>query len=107
MRILLDECVPRLLRRELPDHDVWTVVEMGWSGKKNGELLALMAPQSFAVFLTVDQNISFQQGLRMGGIAIIVLIAQSNRLVDLKPLMPALRSRLDTIKSGELIEVKA
>ena len=43
MRILLDECVPRRLRGELPGHDVQTVPELGWSGKKNGELLALMA----------------------------------------------------------------
>jgi hypothetical protein len=37
MRILLDECVPRPLRRELTDYEVRTVVEMGWSGKKNGQ----------------------------------------------------------------------
>ena len=47
MRILLDECVPRRLRRELPGHDVGSVPEMGWSGKKNGELLALMTTDGF------------------------------------------------------------
>ena len=50
MRILLDECVPRRLRRELPGHDVHTVPEMGWAGKKNGELLQLMTGQGFEVF---------------------------------------------------------
>ena len=44
MRILLDECVPRPLKRELLGHDVHTVPEMGWSGKRNGELLRLMLP---------------------------------------------------------------
>jgi hypothetical protein len=50
MRILLDECVPRPLRREFPAHDVRTIHEMGWAGKKNGELLALMAAAGFEVF---------------------------------------------------------
>jgi hypothetical protein len=50
MRILLDECVPRRLRRELPGHDVRTVPEMGWSGARNGALLALMVAQGFEVF---------------------------------------------------------
>ena len=57
MRILLDECVPRRLGRELAGHDVRTVPEMGWSSKRNGELLQLMAAQGFEVFLTVDQNL--------------------------------------------------
>jgi hypothetical protein len=55
MRILLDECVPRRLRQELPAHDIRTVPEMGWSGKKNGELLQLMVGQGFDVLLTVDR----------------------------------------------------
>jgi hypothetical protein len=63
MRILLDECVPRRLARELAGHDVRTVPEMGWSGKRNGELLQLMAGQGFEVFLTVDQNLRYQQNL--------------------------------------------
>jgi len=60
MRLLLDECVPRRLKRELAEHDVLTVTENGWSGIKNGELLAL-AELEFDVFLTVDQSLSFQQ----------------------------------------------
>ena len=57
MRILLDECVPRPLRRELPGHDVRTIRDMGWAGRKNGELLGLMARVGFEVLLTVDQNL--------------------------------------------------
>lgn len=97
MRILLDECVPRRLRQELPGHDVHTVPEMGWSGKKNGELLQLMAVQGFEVLLTVDQSIRHQQNLQTAGIAVVVLVAVSNRLGDLVPLMPlgACGARLD------------
>ena len=52
MRILLDECIPRPLKRELTDYAVRTVVEMGWSGKKNGELLELMSQEGFTILLT-------------------------------------------------------
>jgi PIN domain-containing protein len=106
MRILLDECVPRPLKKELTSHDVHTVPEMGWSGKKNGELLALMVPQGIEVFVTVDQNLSYQQNLRAANVAVIVLIAPSNRLTDLLPLMPSVHSALTTIQPGDLVEVR-
>jgi len=50
MRLLLDECVPRPLKRDLIGHDVWHVVEMGWSSKRNGELLRLMITDHFVAF---------------------------------------------------------
>ncbi len=107
MQILLDECVPRRLRRELSNHDVRTVPEMGWSGKKNGELLRLLAGQNFEVFLTVDQSIRHQQNLKAAGIAVIVLIAVSNRVADLLPLMPSVQSALRSIKRGHFVEITA
>jgi PIN like domain len=107
MRILLDECVPRRLRHELPGHDVHTVHEMGWSGKKNGELLQLMAGQAFEVLLTVDQSIRHQQNLQSAGIALVVLVAPSNRLADLVPLMPSVQVVLNSAKPGDVIEVTA
>lgn len=105
MRILLDECVPRPLKRELTDYQVRTVVEMGWSGKKNGELLQLMTQESFTILLTADQNLRYQQNLQEAGIAVVVLVAPSNRLPDLIPLMPKARSVLSAIAPGEVIEV--
>src|ERR1700687_5050778 len=105
MRILLDECVPRPLRREFPGHDVRTVPEMGWSGKKNGELLQLMVQQGFEVFLTVDQNLRFQQNLKGAAVAIIVLVAPSNRLADLIPLVPKVQGELGSIQPGRFIEI--
>ncbi|MBI5921941.1 MAG: DUF5615 family PIN-like protein [Betaproteobacteria bacterium] len=60
MRLLLDESVPSRFRRSLPNHEVRTVVEMGWSGIKNGELLALAANE-FDAFITVDKNLPYQQ----------------------------------------------
>ena len=106
MRILLDECAPRPLKRELVDYDIRTVVEMGWSGKKNGELLQLMHQHGFTVLLTTDQNLRYQQNLEQAGVAIVVLVARSNRLPDLVPLMPDVHSALSTIVPGEVIEVR-
>lgn len=84
MRVLLDECLPRKLKRELEGHDVRTVPEMGWASRKNGELLRLAATE-FDVLLTVDRSLFYQQNLRDLPIAIISLRAKSNRLVDLQP----------------------
>lgn len=105
MRILLDECVPRPLKRELVDYEIRTVVEMEWSGKKNGELLRLMNQAGFTVLLTTDQNLRYLQNLKQAGVAVIVLVARSNRLPDLAPLIPDVRSVLSTIAPGEVIEV--
>ena len=63
MRLLLDESVPAKLRRALPSHAVRTAVEMGWSGVKNGKLLALAAAE-FGAFISVDKNLPFQQNLK-------------------------------------------
>lgn len=79
MKVLLDECVPRKLKREIANHEVVTVTEQGWSGIQNGELLNLAATK-FDVFLTVDQNLSFQQNIKNFNIAIILMVARNNRL---------------------------
>ena len=105
MRILLDEYAPRPLKREFADYEIRTVVEMGWSGKKNGALLRLMNQEGFTLLLTTDQNLRYQQNLQQAGVAVVVLVALSNKLSDLLPLMPDARSVLDTIAPGEVIEV--
>ena len=104
MKVLLDECVPRKLRRGLPEHEVRTVTERGWSGIKNGKLLTL-AEAEFDVFLTVDQNLKYQQNLKAFNIGVILLVARNNRLKTLLPLMTAARETLDNIKAGDFIRV--
>jgi hypothetical protein len=105
MRILIDECVPRRLRNHFPGHDVRTVPEMGWAGKKDHELLPLMVADGFEVLVTVDQNIRHQQNLAAIGIAAVVLVAPTNRLADLVPLAPAALAALATIQPGDVVEV--
>jgi len=74
MRILLDESLPRRLRRSFAGHEVVTVVEAGWSGVENGELLRLAATR-FDVFVTADQNLQFQQNLSALPLTVAVLVA--------------------------------
>lgn len=83
MRILLDESLPRRLRGVFPGHDVVTVVEAGWSGVKNGELLWL-ASTSFDLFVTADQNLQYQQNLDALPSAVAVLIACDTRFESLQ-----------------------
>ena len=97
MRVLLDECLPRRLKRELLGHDAKTAPEMGWASKRNGELLALAAAD-FDVFLTADRNLSYQQDVSSFDIAIVVLVAPSNRIEDLRPLAPRVLAILDTVE---------
>ena len=104
MRVLLDESVPRQLRRFLRGHEVQTVQEMGWNGKSNGELLALAGPL-FDVFLTVDQNIEYQQNLGQADIPILVLVARTNRLADLQSLIPEVLTSLHDLKPGAVIRI--
>ena len=104
MKILLDECLDRRLAKDIAEHEVKTVPQMGWAAIKNGELLA-RAEKEFDVFVTVDRNLSFQQHLPRYSIAVIVLRARSNRLQDLRPLVPKLLEVLPTAKRGEAIWV--
>lgn len=60
---------------------------MGWASVGNGELLRRAAAQ-FDALLTADQNIEFQQNLTTLPLAIVVLVAHSNRLESLEPLLP-------------------
>lgn len=103
--MLLDECVPRRLRRELPGHDVRTVGEMGWSGVKNGPLLS-RAAQEFDVLLTVDQGIEYQQNPVGLSLAVIVMVATSNDIDDLRPVMPRVREMLSSASAGTVVKVK-
>ena len=104
MRMLLDECLPRRLGRELAGHDVVTVPDMGWAGKTNGELLRLMEGQ-FDVFITVDLGMTYQQSLSNVSVAIVVLEAANNRFEALRPLMPRVQDVLQTVQVCDVIRI--
>ena len=104
MNILLDECLPRRLKNDLPGHAVSTVSEMGWAGTKDGALLHL-AETRFEVFVTIDQNVAYQQNLPSVTLGIIVLVAPNNRLETLRPLIPKVAAALPTIHPGDVVRI--
>ncbi len=106
MRLLLDECVDRRLARDIAGHDVATVVELGWSGTRNGALLRRAHGQC-DVFVTVDRNLAFQQPITGLPFAVVVLRARSNRLADLRPLVPLLLAAIPTLAPGEVRWIEA
>jgi predicted nuclease of predicted toxin-antitoxin system len=104
MRLLLDESVPARLRHHLSGHSVSTVSEKGWTGMKNGALLA-QAATCFDVFITVDKNLQYQQNLKNLKVAVVVLDSLSNELSALLPLVPNLMSALSNLQPRTLIHV--
>ena len=102
MKILLDECTPRLLKRLLSEFNISTVQEIGWTGVTNGALLA-MAEGEFDVFVTTDKNLRYQQNLTGRRLAIIEL--PTNQVPVVAALVPALREALVNIKVGEFVEI--
>jgi len=104
VKLLLDECIDRRLARDLAGHEVRTVPQMGWAGIKNGALLTL-AEKEFDAFITVDRNLSFQQNLPEFNIAVLVLHAPSNRLADLRPLVPKILLTLPALTKGQAEDV--
>ena len=106
MRILLDESLPRPLSPLLVGHEVSTVAGEGWTSLTNGALLR-QAAAVFDVILTADQNIEFQQNLSTLPLAVVVLVAESNRLESLEPLVPAVLDALNKLQARTLLRVGA
>jgi hypothetical protein len=106
MHVLLDEQLPRHLAREIGVHDVSTVQQRGWAGLQNGELLRVAADAGFDVLVTADRNLQFQQNLSQSRIGIILVIAPSNALEDLLPLVSNLLAAIPKSRSGQLLRVE-
>jgi predicted nuclease of predicted toxin-antitoxin system len=104
MRVLLDSCVPRKLGREITEHVVETAPQLGCGDLDDGELLDAMGGR-FDALVTVDKNLRFQQNLQGRRFGLIVLRAKTNRLTNLKPLVPKLRSALANLTPGDVIEL--
>jgi hypothetical protein len=101
MRVLLDECLPRKLKQNVRADFVRTVPEMGWASIENGALLRL-AEREFDVFLTRDRNLEYQQNLAAFDLAVIVMVAPTNDIEDLRPLMDAVNKTILRIKPTEV-----
>jgi predicted nuclease of predicted toxin-antitoxin system len=99
VKVLLDECLDWRLARYIVGHEVKTARQMGWAAITNGELLKL-ASEHFDVFVTVDRNLAFQQHISLLPIPVVVLQPKTNRLADLRPLVPDLLAKIDMLGPG-------
>lgn len=105
MRVILDECLPKRLARELTGHQATTVPAAGWAGVVNGELLCRISGQ-FEVFITIDGNLAAQQNTEELNFSVIVLRARSNKIEDVRPLIPQILATLSSIKPGQVAVVE-
>ena len=105
MRLLLDENLPKRLKQDFPGHEVYTVADKEWAGKKNGELLKLMLENDFAALMTFDKNLQHQQNFEKFPITVFVLTGENNTYDMLKPLTAKINSNLNSppLKIGIVI----
>ena len=101
MKILIDECLPRRLVRDLFHYSVTTVPRHGWAGKDDSELIQL-AEEEFDVFITLDSNLVFQQNLEMANISVVVLRAVNSRYETLVPLIPDILEAIEKAQPGKI-----
>lgn len=101
MRLLLDENLPKRLKRDFQEHEIYTVADKGWAGISNGKLLELLIEHEFEVLLTFDKNLEYQQNLAKFSISVLVLNAPDNSYVTLKGLVEKIRKVLTSnLKAG-------
>jgi hypothetical protein len=106
VRVLLDENLPHDLIAALSEHTISTVQGMGWAGVENGELLSRASGHT-DVFITMDRKLERQQNLSVLPFGVVVVVARSNRVQDLLPLIPEILAALVRIQAGRLEHVGA
>jgi predicted nuclease of predicted toxin-antitoxin system len=106
MRILLDECMNPRVRTAFADHQVKTVVEMGWSGITNGKLLSL-AEKDFDVFVTLDQNLEYQQNTQRSRLGFLVVKVPDNKISRYEPIFADMRAAVERLQPGQIIHIAA
>jgi predicted nuclease of predicted toxin-antitoxin system len=94
-KLLLDENLPVRLKFDFPDDmEILTVNDMGWNSMKNRELLKAMENNSFDGLITSDQNLIYQQNIRIHNLAFIIIKAPDNRYETVSPLIPEVISKI-------------
>jgi predicted nuclease of predicted toxin-antitoxin system len=106
MRLLLDENLPKRLKLDLQEYEVFTIQEKGWAGKTNGALLQLMTTDNFNALLTFDKNLQYQQNFKKYTLAVFVLVASDNSYLTLKELVPKIKEVINAGFAQGPIEIK-
>jgi hypothetical protein len=96
MRLLLDENLPKRLKLDFPEYEIFTVRDKQWNGFKNGDLLKLLLDNSFNALLTFDKNLQHQQNFLRYTITVFVLTARINQYNELTKLTPKIKKILNS-----------
>ena len=102
MKILLDECITKKLKKHLNEFEVYTINDLGWRGKKNGELLTLCVENKFEIFLSIDKNLTYQQNLSGQHIAVVIFNTRSSKIEELVKFLPNFKNQVASFKSGSI-----
>ena len=107
MKILLDECVTKRLKKHLNNLNVFTIRELELSGIKNGKLMAYCSDNNFDVLLTIDKNLMFQQNLEKYPVTIVVFNSLSSKIEELVLFIPSFEKQINTFQKHKayLIDV--
>ena len=98
MKVLLDECVTKRLKKHLEEYEIYTVRESGLSGVKNGKLLAYCVENGFDILLTIDKNLMFQQNLDKYPVTIVVLNCVSSKIEEMVTFLPSFQLQIDQLQ---------
>jgi predicted nuclease of predicted toxin-antitoxin system len=106
MKVLLDENLPKRLKRDFSNVEIYTVRDKSWNGKRNGELLQLMLNEKFDVLITFDKNLEHQQNFAKFPISVFVLNAHDNTYETLSGLIPKIKTLFTKPLQSGVIEIK-
>lgn len=105
MRLLLDENLPKRLKQDFSEHEIFTIRDKKWTGKSNGELMDLLLAEKFDALITFDKNLQYQQNFSQYKISVIVLNAEDNSYQTLRMLVPKIKKIISQGLSAVPIEV--
>ncbi len=106
MKLLLDENLPKKLKLDLSEYDIYTARDKGWNGKRNGELMSLMLTEQFNALLTFDKNLQYQQNFKKYSLPVLVHNAEDNSYLTLVKLIPQIKKILSKVLTSGPIEIK-
>ena len=98
MKILLDECVTKRLKKYLEEFEVFTVRELELSGIKNGKLMIYCVENKFDILLTIDKNLMYQQNLDKYPLTIVVLNCFTSKIEELVTFLPSFKLQVDALQ---------
>ncbi|MEO8149320.1 MAG: DUF5615 family PIN-like protein [Bacteroidia bacterium] len=98
MKILLDECVTKKLKRFITNHQCFTVSDMKWDGLRNGNLMSKSVENDFDLLLTIDKNLQYQQNIGKYNLIVVVFNTGSSKIEVMELFLENFKSQIDSFE---------